>query len=143
MVKVKFHGCLSTHFADIELSGANPRVILSGVQCRYKNFKLIAAKHEARCLLEDGVLHILPKSHGAWFFAAISVIGAIGSIYGVGVAINQRRIQKQNKKKLSRESESSLFEGVINSDTQGGPIPLGFGECYGGTVVINNVLEAY
>ena len=142
-MKVKFFGVLADHFDELDLDVNNIQVALSGVAHHYPTFRKTAQFYDARCKLESDVLYVIPKTDGAWVQVAIQVIGAISSIYGAAVAIQQKRIQKQNKKALSQEAEGSLFEGIINTDTQGGAIPLGFGEVYGGSVVINNELEPY
>ncbi len=145
-MKVKFYGALAEDFDDVELSGTNPQVIFSGLAHRYPSFKRAMTRHDGHYQIdEDDVMHIAPKGHGsfAWVIPAIQVIGALASVYGAYVSIQQKRIQKQNKRAMGREVEGILFEGIINTDTQGGAIPLGFGEVYGGSVVINNELEPY
>lgn len=147
MRNVIFYGELKNQFDDFSLHAENDTVLVSGILSRYPTFKRAAIKYEAVFHFdEDRNCHIAPKAQGAFWgaiIAAVQIIGAVGAVYGAAVAIQQAVIQKQNKRKLAREQESSLFQGVINSDVQGGPIPLAFGDVYCGSVVINNELEPY
>lgn len=144
-MKVKFYGALSEVFDDVELSGTNPQIIFSGLNHKYPSFKRMVTRFDAHYQIEDDVMHIAPRTCGSWAWVApaLQVIGALSAVYGAYVSIQQKRIQKQNKQAKGREVEGILFEGIINTDTQGGAIPLGFGEVYGGSVVINNELEPY
>lgn len=147
--KIIFHGALEK-YENIELAGNNLQVIWSGVFTRYPELRSLLIKTQAEYAYDDinHELHVFPKGEGAFITAAgllltAQIVSAVVAVIGVGVAINQKRIQKQNKKKQGREAESALFDGIINSDTQGGVIPLCFGDVYSGSVVINNELDSY
>lgn len=146
MRKVIFYGALKDQFEGFTLHAENDAILISGIIARYPEFRKAAIKNDAAFSFdENGDCHIAPKGQGSsatWILVS-SIIGAISGVVGAAVAINQTYINKRNKKKQAREAESSLFEGVINSDVQGGPIPLAFGEVYCGSVVINNELEPY
>lgn len=143
-MKIVFHGRFSEIFEGIELAGKNPQVVFSGINSYYSNFKQAMIRHNGQYVIDENEIHIFPEGEGAqWLAAAYSIFSAITAVVAVGVAINQKMIQKRNKKKLGRESESYLFDGIINTDTQGGAVPLIFGHAYVGTTVINNELDAY
>lgn len=146
MRKVIFYGALKEQFDEFSLHAENDTILVSGILARYPDFRKAAIKHDAAVYFDEQCdCHIAPKAQGAFigWVALSSIIGAVTGVVGAALTINQMYINKRNKKKQSKEAESALFEGVINSDVQGGPIPLAFGEVYCGSVVINNELEPY
>ncbi|CAH6842634.1 conserved hypothetical protein [Vibrio chagasii] len=143
-MKVFFHGKFSELFEDIELQVQEPQVVLSGLNSRYPTFKRLMLAHKGQYVIDDEGMQIFPEGEGAqWLVLAMQIFSAVSAVVGVAVAINQKMIEKSNKRKQGRESESYLFDGIINTDTQGGSVPLTFGHAYVGSTVINNELDAY
>lgn len=143
-MKVFFHGKFSELFEDTELRVEQPQVVLCGLQSRYPIFKRSMLAHKGQYVVDEDGMHIFPEGEGAqWLVIAMQIFSAVSAVVGIAVAINQKMIEKSNKRKLGRESESYLFDGIINTDTQGGSVPLAFGHAYVGSTVINNELDAY
>ncbi|CAH7340357.1 conserved hypothetical protein [Vibrio chagasii] len=143
-MKIYFHGKFEELFEDTELCVSHPQVVFSGLQSRYPQFNRMMKAHNGQYSIEESGMHIFPEGEGAqWLIAAMQILSAVSAVVGVAVAVNQKMIEKSNKKKIGRESESYLFDGIINTDTQGGAVPLAFGHAYVGSTVINNELDAY
>lgn len=170
LVAIHLHGPLADRFgARHDYSIRTPVEAVAALDANYPGFLAAFATHELYCIMADGdwrggdeaaflpvsrEIHFCPVIEGRAFlgallvgalFPALSTTAAtiIGGVLFAGLMIGLSFLfaPKKPEKEDTKRDENYAFSGPENVAEQGTAVPLVYGRCFTGSVVISAGLE--
>lgn len=166
LVQVFLHGALGDEFGAEHAFAINtPREAVRALDVNFPGFRAAMLKHQRYGLFVDGdwrdgddaavlpvskQLHIVPIIEGRGpmlaplILAAVPALGVVGSEIVAGLivtallwGVSMLFFSPPAAEKGADKSESYMFSGAENTTAQGAAVPVIYGRCFVGSVVIS------
>lgn len=145
---LNLHGSLATKYGKVhKLNSNTPANLIKLMSCNYPTFdtdivkgvhwhvflngKRLSASKLNKALPEESTVDLVPVIIGS--LDPVTVMYIIGAILLAGAAYLYTQMPSTN----DNSQKSYMFNGAINTNEQGGPVPLVYGHARVGSVVIS------
>lgn len=166
LVRVVLHGPLAERFGDEHAFAVRtPSEAVRALSANYPDFRRELVKHERYGIYADGdwregeeaallpvsrEMHLVPIIEGGAFAAPLAgiaiggtTLGAIGTQLLIGVVVSaliwgvNQLFAKPKETEEGELADSYIFSGAENTTRQGSAVPVIYGRCYVGSVVVS------
>jgi predicted phage tail protein len=171
LVEVHLYGPLADQFGEVHYFDVRtPREAVRALAANYPEFAAEFVKFDRYAVLADGdwrdgadgailpvsrEVHLLPRTEGGAFLGAALVGMLIPALAGTFIAdlvggllitallwgVSQLFFKPQDPMTEDDKSESYTFSGAENTAVQGSAVPVIYGRCFVGSVIVSAGLE--